>query len=609
MQPKYLSMAKRSALCLLALSLLGFSLSQPWPTALTLSAISLLLIVAFFSLRKSADNTPIALHHSLSQAGIGIAQINVTGHWLEANDAVCQLLGYSPEALQQLSYQQLSTPEQFAQELVLQAQLQQGQLQHYALEKHFVLASGHSVQAQISVSLDHTTQPNRLILVFAAPSAPQPSAEELAQVANYDSLTQLPNRQFALQRLQHAIDRAKRHDEIFAVLMIDLDHFKNINDSLGHRIGDKVLVNIAQRLQHRLRREDTLARVGGDEFLVVLSHLHKPEEAALIARALLQLFSTPFHLDNRSDSYLAASIGISVYPNDGQSVEELLRNTDSALNQAKAEGRSTYRYYTQALTERANRRLHLESQLHKAIKKGQFQLHYQPLVNADNGQPFGVEALLRWQSDEGLISPNDFIPLAEETGLIIPIGAWALREACRQVQQWRLQGVAIDTLAVNLSPRQLHKAELPEQVAQALLLSGLPAHCLELEITEGALMKDVGQAQRILATLKQQGVRLSLDDFGTGYSSLAYLRSFELDKLKVDQSFVRGIPNNHSHLQIIHTIADLANSMGLSVLAEGVEQDEQWRSLQSIGCDYCQGYLFSRPLSADDLPAFFLRAA
>ncbi|MBX9755993.1 MAG: PAS domain S-box protein [Pseudomonadaceae bacterium] len=441
----------------------------------------------------------------------------------------------------------------------------------------------------------------RYVLAFTDLSQFKDSQERLAHLAHYDPLTDLPNRLFAQERLSHALERAQRHGERVAVLFIDLDHFKTINDGLGHAVGDELLITVARRLQQRLRNEDTLARLGGDEFLVVLENLTRPEEAAQIAQALIQLFERPLPLGNERDAYLGASIGISYYPDDGQSADELIRNADAALYQAKAEGRNTYRFYTQELTTRAHSRLTMESKLRQAIKRGEFILHFQPLVDTESGKPLGVEALVRWNSPEGIISPADFIPLAEETGLIVPIGTWVLREACRQAQALRSQGLALDTVAVNLSPRQFRQPDLLKQVRDALNDSGLPASCLELEITEGALMDDVAQTQASLRALKSLGLRLAVDDFGTGYSSLAYLRRFPLDKLKIDQSFMHGVPEDHGNLEIVATIITLARSLNLTVIAEGVETSGQLAALRRLGCEQSQGYLFSRPLSLENL--------
>lgn len=448
---------------------------------------------------------------------------------------------------------------------------------------------------------DCDAQQQQFVLAFTDLSLFKDSQQQLAHLAHYDPLTDLPNRLFAHERLSHALERAQRHQERVAVLFIDLDHFKTINDGLGHAVGDELLITVARRLQQRLRNEDTLARLGGDEFLVVLENLECPEEAAQTALALLQLFERPLPLDNERDAYLGASIGISFYPDDGYSADELIRNADAALFQAKAEGRNTFRFYTQALTERAHERLTMESKLRRALKRGEFILHYQPLVDASTGSTFGVEALVRWQSPDGMVSPADFIPLAEDTGLIVPIGTWVMREACRQAQAIRQQGFALETVAVNLSPRQFRQVDLLKHVRDALHDSGLPSSCLELEITEGALMDDAEQTQATLSALKSLGLRLAVDDFGTGYSSLAYLRRFPLDKLKIDQSFMHGVPDDHGNLEIVATIITLARSLQLTTIAEGVETAEQLEALRQLGCDQCQGYLFSRPLGIEQL--------
>lgn len=446
------------------------------------------------------------------------------------------------------------------------------------------------------------------VLTFNDLSQYRDSQERLAHLAHFDPLTDLPNRLYAMERLSHALDHAQRHNERVALLYFDLDNFKTVNESLGHRVGDDLLVAVARRLQQRLRNEDTLARLSSDEFLVVLENLHRPEEAANIARTLIELLERPLPLGSGGrEAYLSASIGISLYPDDGLSSDDLLRNADSALHQAKQEGRNTFRFYTEGLTHQAHTRLSLEVHLRQALKRNEFVLHYQPLVNASTGEPIGVEALLRWNSREGMVSPAQFIPLAEETGLIVPIGNWVLREACRQMQFWRQEGLPLNTLAVNLSPRQFRQADLLQQVREALHDSGLPAEHLELEITEGALIENLEQTQATLAALKSLGLKLAIDDFGTGYSSLAYLRRFPLDKLKVDQSFMRGVPEDQANLEIVATIVGLARNLKLCVLAEGVENGEQLQALRQLGCDQCQGYLFSRPLSAMRL-AHWLRS-
>jgi diguanylate cyclase (GGDEF)-like protein/PAS domain S-box-containing protein len=427
---------------------------------------------------------------------------------------------------------------------------------------------------------------------------------QLEHLAHHDPLTDLPNRLLAHSRLAHALDQAQRHAQRIGVLIIDLDRFKTINDSLGHPAGDELLRILAQRLRERLRDEDTLARLGGDEFLVIMEYLHRPEEAAAVAQSLLRLLAKqPFHLPGGHEVFINASIGLSLYPEDGQTATELLQHADAAVYQAKEQGRSTYRFYTEALTQAANERLGLESRLRRALERGEFVLHYQPLVSVPMGRIIGVEALVRWQPPDGaLVPPMRFIPLAEETGLIVALGEWVLRTACAQAKAWLEAGSPL-LLAVNLSARQFQTVDIVEQVRAVLADTGLPAVALELEITESTLMEQGQQAITTLNALKALGVRLAIDDFGTGYSSLAYLKRFPINKLKIDQSFVRDIPNDPGDMEIAAAIIALARTLRLEVLAEGVELPEQLVFLRAKGCDSYQGYLFSQPVPVAELGA------
>ena len=426
--------------------------------------------------------------------------------------------------------------------------------------------------------------------------------EQVERLAHYDSLTGLPNRLLAQSRLAHALEQAQRHDYRVGVLFIDLDRFKTINDSLGHPVGDELLRAITQRLRQRLRQEDTLARLGGDEFLIVLEYLQRPEEAASVAQTVISLLEQPFTVASGQDLYLGASIGISLYPNDGHSAADLMQHADTAVYQAKAQGRNTYRFYTEALTRTAHERLDLEGRLRRALERNEFLLHYQPLMSVGEERIVGVEALVRWQPPgEALIPPMRFIPLAEETGLIIPLGEWVLRTACAQAKVWLDAGFPPLLLAVNLSARQFQHPELIDRIRAVLTETGWPVACLELEITESTLMEQGQQAVTTLMAFKALGVRLAIDDFGTGYSSLAYLKRFPIDKLKIDQSFVRDIPHDPNDMEIAAAIIALAHNLRLEVLAEGVETPEQLAFLRERGCDACQGYLFSRPLPAEQL--------
>jgi diguanylate cyclase (GGDEF)-like protein/PAS domain S-box-containing protein len=434
--------------------------------------------------------------------------------------------------------------------------------------------------------------------------------ERVERLAHYDSLTGLPNRLLAQSRLAHALEQAQRRGHRVGVLFIDLDRFKTVNDSLGHPVGDELLRAITDRLGERFRHEDTLARLGGDEFLVVLEYLQRPEEAALVAHTIISLLEQPFTLAGGQELYLSASIGVSLYPDDGHSAAELIQHADTAVYQAKTQGRNTYRFYTEALTRTAHERLDLESRLRRALERNEFLLHYQPLMSVGKEQMVGVEALVRWQPPgEALTPPMRFIPLAEETGLIVPLGEWVLRTACVQAKAWLDAGWPPLLLAVNLSARQFQQPDLIDRIHAVLLDTGLPATSLELEITESTLMEQGQQAAITLTALKKLGVRLAIDDFGTGYSSLAYLKRFPIDKLKIDQSFVRDIPQDSNDMEIASAIIALAHNLRLEVLAEGVETPEQLAFLRERGCDACQGYLFSRPLPAEELAQWLGRCA
>lgn len=431
----------------------------------------------------------------------------------------------------------------------------------------------------------------------------------LRTLAHFDPLTGLPNRVLARDRLEHAKERIDRRGGWLAVLFIDLDRFKTLNDSYGHDFGDLVLQSVAQRLQERCRLEDTLARLGGDEFLLILEQLHSPGVASQVAKSLLDSLKTPLVLDEAREVYVGASIGIALYPKDGGNAHELIRNADAAMYRAKAQGRNTYSHYLPCLTEEARARFELERSLRGALANNELYLHYQPLVDLPSGRCIGAEALLRWHSaDHGLVGPDRFIPLAEESGQIVALGTWVLQRACEQASRWREQGMLLETIAVNLSPIQFMQQNIVQTVRAALEASGLPGHCLELEITEGALMQHTDQAEQTLGALRALGVRISVDDFGTGYSSLAYLRRFALDKLKIDKSFLAGLPADPSDCQLVQTIIALARNMTLSVLAEGVETLEQKVWLERHGCDQCQGYLLGRPMAGDDFAAHYQAA-
>ncbi|MDX5410814.1 MAG: EAL domain-containing protein [Thauera sp.] len=459
----------------------------------------------------------------------------------------------------------------------------------------------------LSTVRDEAGEPSHYVGVFTDLTQLKRSEQQLEHLTHYDPLTDLPNRLLVQSRLEHAIDQARRHRGRLGVLFVDLDRFKNVNDSLGHPAGDALIQAVAGRLRAGLRVEDTLARLGGDEFLVVIEDLESADEAASVARKLTELVQQPFRVAGDREVIVSASVGISLYPDDGASATDLIQYADAALYQAKAEGRNSFCFYASELTAAVSERMEMEMGLRRALERGELRIHYQPLVSLKGGR-VGAEALLRWQPPgEALVRPDRFIPLAEETGLIVPIGGWVLREACRQARAWLDAGLDFGGVAVNLSVRQFRARDLVSLVAEVLRETGLPAARLQLEITESALMDEVEQAVDTLHRLHALGVTLAVDDFGTGYSSLAYLKRFPIGTLKVDQSFVRGIAVDESDRAIVVATIAMARGLGFSTTAEGVETEAQLAILRTLGCDAYQGFLFSRPLEAAEfarLPCF-----
>jgi diguanylate cyclase (GGDEF)-like protein/PAS domain S-box-containing protein len=437
------------------------------------------------------------------------------------------------------------------------------------------------------------------VAVFTDISQMKRSEGELSYLAHHDPLTELPNRLLLDARLEYAIQRADREGSSLAVLFLDLDRFKTVNDSLGHPIGDQLLKSVAALLGACVRGGDTVARLGGDEFVIVLEEVGNAGNTSEIAKKILLALNKRYDLDGQA-VYVSASIGISTYPADGRDGTTLLKNADAAMYLAKEEGRNTFRFYSTELTRTAHDRLNLESELRRAIEKQEFLLHFQPQVDVSSGAIVGAEALVRWQHPQfGIISPLRFIPLAEETGLILPLGEWVLNAACEQLSAWMESDLPPITLAVNLSPRQFLQSDLIRQLRAVLDATGLPPWLLELEITEGAIMKRGQEAVATLQAVKDLGLKLAIDDFGTGYSSLAYLRRFPIDTLKIDQSFMRDIPRDTGAMEIAVTITAMAHNLRMQVLAEGVETSEQLAFLQRNGCNTYQGYLYSRPVTAE----------
>ena len=429
---------------------------------------------------------------------------------------------------------------------------------------------------------------------------------ELQRMAHFDALTGLPNRILFKERLSASLSMTRRNGWQLGLLFVDLDRFKVINDTLGHSVGDELLRLAAKRLRMVVRESDTVSRMGGDEFAIILPDLPSADDAASVARKLVDALEQPFWLAGQ-DLFVSASIGITLFPDDSEDVDALIRNADAAMYRAKEAGRNTYEFYRAEMNQRAREMLSLELDLRQALTRREFELHYQPKVSLVSGAMVGVEALIRWRSPQrGLVSPVDFIPLLEETGLIVPVGAWVLQEACRQMVLWHAAGYAQLTVAVNLSGRQVSDNTLVATVREALANTGLPAQALELELTESMLMRDAPAVESLLEELRGMGLALSVDDFGTGYSSLAYLKRFPLDTLKVDRSFVRDITADPDDASITRAVIQMAHELSLKVVAEGVETAAQLQLLAACGCDQIQGFYFSRPLPAPALGELLL---
>jgi diguanylate cyclase (GGDEF)-like protein/PAS domain S-box-containing protein len=450
---------------------------------------------------------------------------------------------------------------------------------------------------------DRQGQATGAVIVFRDVSAARAMSLQMTHSAQHDFLTGLPNRMLLNDRVTQAISLAPRHNKKVGVLFLDLDGFKHINDSLGHPIGDKLLQSIAKCLVNCVRGSDTVSRQGGDEFVVLLSEMEQSEDAAISAIRMLQAVAEPHSIDNH-DLHVTTSIGVSVYPDDGKDAETLIKNADTAMYQAKENGRQSYQFFKPAMNVRAVERQSIEENLRRALERQEFSLHYQPKINLRTGEITGAEALIRWtHPTRGPVSPAQFIPVAEDCGLILPIGQWVLREACKQARAWLDAGLRPSTMAVNICSMEFRDDNFLEGVFATLEETGLDPKFLELELTESVLMKRAESAASVLKTLRAKGVQVAVDDFGTGYSSLSYLRKFPIDALKIDQSFVRQITTARDDTTIVTAVISMGRSLKLRVVAEGVETQEELEFLQAHQCDEAQGYYFSRPVPPQQFAA------
>lgn len=470
------------------------------------------------------------------------------------------------------------------------------------IRAYLIIAYRHQTSASEQDITEAKTVAARLAVALAAARHTQ----QLIHQANYDLLTQLPNRQLLMDRLRREIARSDRHDHRFALLFIDLDRFKNVNDTMGHSVGDQLIIKAASRLRKCLREVDAAARWGGDEFVVIAAAVAQPSDVEPVSQHVLDAMSRPYHIDGR-EYHVGASIGIAVYPTDGANAEQLLQNADAALYKAKELGRGRCIFFEQRINEAIRHRTEMEAALWQAVANDDFSLVYQPQIRLADGRVEGVEALIRWQhAEQGRVSPADFVPLLEEIGAIDIVGKWILRQACHQFRQGFGQGSHIERVAVNVSAQQIWSGNFAETVKQILTETGTPPQALELEITEGVLLSNLDEATRVINELRSMGIRVALDDFGTGYSSLSYLRQLPIDSVKIDRSFLLDIERNSEALAIVEAIIAMIHALGQTVVAEGVETKEQARLLADRHCEFGQGYYFSRPVSAQELTEEYL---
>jgi len=429
---------------------------------------------------------------------------------------------------------------------------------------------------------------------------------KIRHIAYHDALTGLPNRMLFTDRIDQAISRAQREQGQFALLFLDIDHFKVINDSMGHAAGDQLLNIVSQRLRDVLRKSDTVARLGGDEFTIIIEGLQEAERVVSVARNILDTLEVPVDI-NEQQVHIGGSIGIALYPQDGENFGSLLKNADTAMYKAKDRGRHTFQFYASEMSHKAMQRLELESEMRTALKEEQFVVYYQPKVNLQTGEYSGVEALVRWQHPQrGMIPPLEFIPLAEETGLITQLDQWVISTACEQFKKWQAQGSRMECLSVNVSARHFKEGGLLAFCKSVLRDDQLKPNNLEIELTESALVDNYNSAKQVLEEIHGMGVRIALDDFGTGYASMAYLKEFPFDTVKLDRSFVKGIPDDHENTAIVRAMIQLSSALKLNIVAEGVETEQQKDYLKKNNCLYGQGYLWEKPLSAEQLEKLIL---
>jgi diguanylate cyclase (GGDEF)-like protein/PAS domain S-box-containing protein len=544
---------------------------------------------------------------TMELAAIGIAHVGDRGRFIYANPQLCEMLGYGEAELLELTVTQITHPDDAGMTDELRDQLRSGSIKSFKVEKRYLRKDGSAlwVGLTIAVKRDRRGRPVYDVSIVEDISDRKRAEEKIQYLATHDGLTGLPNRVMFTELLALATETARRYKREFAVLFVDLDRFKVINDTLGHEAGDVLLREIAARLKDCVRASDVVARLGGDEFVVLLQEVTSETQVGTIARSILSAAMKPVVILGH-ECRVTASIGVCMHPGQGQDEHAIMKYADMAMYLAKEEGKNNYQFYTDDMKAHSIERLTLETSLRRALENNEFSLHYQAKVDFRSGSITGVEALLRWHTPAlGSVSPAQFIPLAEETGLIVPIGMWVLREACAQNMAWQREGLPAIRMSVNLSMRQMNDDDLIQEIEKVLLDTGMPPNLLELEVTESTIMQNSERAVMVLTAIKALGVRLAIDDFGTGYSSLAHLKRFPIDTLKVDRSFIREVPRDAEDRAITEAIIAMGKTLSLTVVAEGVETPEQQAFLRERSCDEMQGYYFSTPVTPVEFAALY----
>jgi len=543
---------------------------------------------------------------AFDSSAIGMALISLRGRYLKVNQSLIQILGYAEEELLTMNVDEVIFREEIKKNKKMSREIISGKLKRYRAEQRYINKNGEVVWVSVNMSLinNENGKPLYFITEMQNITAEKKNEEQLKHMAYHDTLTGLYNRNKLEQKMGDLLSIARRHDTGFALIFIDLDHFKNVNDTMGHDAGDLLLQVVADRLKNTVRGTDMVARLGGDEFVVVVTDINKVDPIANIVQKIQASLHKPIAIKDQ-EIYTTMSIGISVYPYDGHDIKTLMKNADLALYRAKEIGRNNYQFCTPEMTTKAQEKMAKQNALVQALAKEEFVLYYQPKLDLIHQRVNGVEALLRWKSAEyGIVSPSEIIHLAEETGLIIPLNEWVLKTACKQVKQWHAEGITPLSVAVNLSPRQFKQANLIESILQTLHEVAFPADSLELEITEGLIMQDPEYVLKVLQELKKQNICIAIDNFGTGYSSLDYLRRFTIDRIKIDKSFIQRVTVDEASASVVTAIIAMAHKLNIPTIAEGVETRGQYEFLLREKCTEVQGFYLSPPLDTEMMTNF-----